>query len=107
MPHRHVQSDDRTVAPAHNIGFLDIEPVEQRHDVVGHQVIPERLVVARAAPMSAAVHHDNAMMSGERQHLVAEIVGIGQAAVEHHDRRASTDLRVEQPDSIEFGVSGP
>ncbi len=45
------------------------------------------------------------MMLGERSHLVAEIVGIGWAAVEHHDGGAGSDLGVEKADAIDRRVA--
>ena len=46
------------------------------------------------------------MVRRQRRDLVAPIVGVGEAAVQQHDRRAVADRRVVQADAVDLGVAG-
>ena len=61
MTHGDVEADDATVAPADDGSLVDFQRVEQGDDVVSHQVVAKWSLVARAAPVAAAVHQNHAV----------------------------------------------
>ena len=101
MAHRHVERDDAAVTPSHDVGARNFQDVEKADDIIGHQVIPIGLSIARAAPMPPAVHQNDPMRRRQSSHLVAPIIGIGQTSVKQHDRRAIADRGVKELDAVE------
>ena len=106
MADRQVQSEDRSVAPAHDVGATDMQRVQQAGHVVGHQVVAVGTRVARAAAVAAAVHQDDGMARHQRPDLVPPIVRVGQAAMQQHHRRSPADRGIVQADAVDLGVSG-
>ena len=100
-----VEADDGAVAPADDRGLVDLERVHQAEHVRGHQVVAEGLVVARAAAVAAAVHHDDAVVLGQHRHLVAPVVGVGQPAMQQDDRRAAAELAYQIADAVDRRVA--
>src|ERR1700694_180762 len=107
MTHRQVEADDSSVAPTDNGRFVDFQRVEQRDDIVCHQIVGKRSLITRAAPVTTAVHQDHTVRLREGASLVAEIVGIGKSSVQQHDGRASADLSMKDSNSVDrvAGVS--
>jgi hypothetical protein len=77
-----VEGDDRAVAPADHVGLGDPEMVKQTDGVGGHLVVGDRLVAPGRAAVAVAIHgHDPVAGGGEHGGLVAEVLGVAQAAV--------------------------
>ncbi len=74
--------------------------IEQRDDIIGHQVISERLRVARAAAMAAAVDEDDAMPARDLGHLQTEIIGVGKPAMEKDHRASFAEFDVIEADAV-------
>ena len=104
---REVEADDAAVAPADDVGFGDFQMVHQRHDVVGHQIVAVGPRVAGAAAMAAAVHQNDGVMSRDRRHLLAPIIGIGEPAMQEDHRRAVTVDRVVNVDAVDTHLAAP
>jgi hypothetical protein len=81
MPDGQVEADDGAVAPADDGGLVDLQRVEQREDVIGHQVVAEWPLVARAAPVTAAIYQHHSVRPRQGACLVAEIIGIGEDGI--------------------------
>ena len=62
MANREIDAKDAAIAPAHDVGFGILQYVEQRHDVIRHQVVAVRTRIARAPTVTATVHQDHRMM---------------------------------------------
>ena len=99
--HRDVEADDRAVAPADDRRLFDLEMVEQGDHVRGHQIVAIRLLIAAAAAVAAAVHDDDLIMPLQRADLVAPVIGIGEAAMQQHDRLAAAERCVPDLDAVD------
>lgn len=82
VAHRQVQPEDRAVTPADDVGAFDLQSVEQRDDVVGHQVVAEWSGIPRTATVATAVYRDDGVPRREGLDLMAPVIGVGQTAVQ-------------------------
>ena len=103
MADRQIEPENGTVAPADDVGALDLQHVEQGNDVVSHKIVAEGPVVASASPMAAALDKNHAVIRGERRDLIAPVIRVGEAAVQEHHRCAFADARVVQADPVDQG----
>jgi len=105
MMDRDVEAENGAVAPADDRRLLDLQIIHEGQHVRGHQVIAIGLIVAGAAPMAAAIHHDDAIGLRERGHLQAPIVRIAEAAMEHDHRLALAEGRIPDLDAVDRRVA--
>jgi len=109
MVQRDVEADDRTVAPADDRRFRDMQKVHQPDHIGRHQIVAIGLVVAGAAAVAAAVHDDDAVARLERANLVAPVIGVGEPAMQQDHRLAIFSRWAERGvpdfDAVDRGVA--
>ncbi len=87
IAHGYIQTDNATIAPANEIHLVDMQIIEQRHVIIGHQPVSDRLVGPGGTALSATVGDDDGMMAGENGKLGIPDVLVGKAAMDQQDRR--------------------
>ena len=83
-----VQADNAAVAPAHQVGLGDMQPVHQGDHILGHLVVGQRTWPVGRAAMGAAVRRDHQVMGRQRRDLVVHGLDEGRATVQDQHRRA-------------------
>ncbi len=80
--------------------------IEQRHVIIGHQPVSDRLVGPGGTALSATVGDDDGMMAGENGKLGIPDVLVGKAAMDQQDRRPLAHDPVIHFNAIDFGKGG-
>lgn len=82
------QRGARAVAPAHEVGSIQLQRVHYGEDVGGHEFVRVGARVAGAASMTAAIDENGTIAAcDQRGNLVCPVAAVAEAAVDKDDRR--------------------
>jgi len=106
MPHRDLQRHAGPQAVSDQIGPGQAEMVEQRGDVVGEQLVPQRPADVAGVPVTLQLDGDDAPARGEPRRVVVQQVRRHERPVDQHQGRAGALRLVVELELAEPG-EGP